>query len=473
MPARIRSNRQARHLCGVLLLLIIPAARAESQQPSTSDNVVLRWNQVLLHAVRAERFAPTLTARALAITHTCMYDAWAAYDAVAAGVHWTVSLRQPVDGRSAPNEAEAISFAAYAALVDLFPAQIEYLNAVLSSLGYAAQGPAGELGVAACNAVLEHRHRDGSNQLGDLHPGAYSDYTGYVAVNPPDAVYDPNRWQPLLTPTGQQQFLTPHWGLVLPFAITDLEALRPDPPPLYAHGGYREEANQLLHFSARLDGTSKMIAEYWADGPATETPPGHWALFAQAVSRRDQHSVDDDVKMFFALSNALLDASIAVWDCKRTYDFVRPITAIRFLYGGRPIRAWAGPGLGTALIDGALFRSYVATPPFPEYVSGHSTFSAASAEILRLFSGSDVFVASVRQPAGSSAIEPGLTPAQPVTLTWTSFSEAADQAGLSRRYGGIHFESGDLAGRALGRTVGRLVWDKVQSYFNGSAAHLW
>ena len=107
------------------------------------------------------------------------------------------------------------------------------------------------------------------------------------------------------------------------------------------------------------------------------------------------------------------------------------------------------------------FTSYIATPPFAEYVSGHSAFSAASAGILRRFTGSDRFGASVVIPAGSSPVEPQLVPAHDVVLRWPTFSAAADEAGLSRRYGGIHFRSGDLNGRALGRAVAEQVWRRV------------
>ena len=110
------------------------------------------------------------------------------------------------------------------------------------------------------------------------------------------------------------------------------------------------------------------------------------------------------------------------------------------------------------------------TPPFPEYSSGHSNFSAAGAEILRLFTGSDRFGASVTLAAGSSAVEPGFAPAQDITLSWDTFSDAAHQAGISRRYGGIHFEQGDLDARATGRLAARAAWVKAQSYFTGTAA---
>src|SRR5206468_2961712 len=147
------------------------------------------------------------------------------------------------------------------------------------------------------------------------------------------------------------------------------------------------------------------------------------------------------------------DAGIAAWDAKRAYDSERPVTAVHFLDAGTPVRAWAGPGLGTQRIDGVDWLPYqpltVITPPFPEYVSGHSAFSAAAAEVLRRFTGSDQFHDEVTIPRGTSRVEPGLTPSRDVTLRWPTFSAAADEAGLSRRYGGIHFEQGDLAGREL------------------------
>ena len=110
------------------------------------------------------------------------------------------------------------------------------------------------------------------------------------------------------------------------------------------------------------------------------------------------------------------------------------------------------------------------TPPFPGYVSGHSTVSAACAKTLELFTGSDRFGGSVTFPVGSSRIEAGLTPAADLTLTWATFSNAADQAGISRRYGGIHFEQGDLDARHTGRQAAQKCWDKAEAYINGTVA---
>jgi hypothetical protein len=227
-----------------------------------------------------------------------------------------------------------------------------------------------------------------------------------------------------------------------------------------------------LKLSAALTDEQKMIAEYWADGPRSEAPPGHWCLFGQFVSTRDHHTLDDDVKMFFALTNAMLDASIAAWDAKRAFDSVRPITAIRFLFAGQTVQAWGGRFKGTQMIKGEDWQPYQPfvmtwTPNFPEFVSGHSTFSAAGATILKLFSGSDDFGASYSYAPGLSNVEFGLTPRGKLTLSWPTFTAAADQAGMSRRYCGIHFADGDLSGRIMGRKVAERVWHKVSMLING------
>ena len=447
---------------------VVAAVLAGPPMPAraATDNLVRQWGDVALEAIRQSTIGPPAVARALAIVHTCVYDAWAAYDPVAVGVHYRakeVSL-EPSGG-----SARAISYAAHRTLSDLFPSQTDRFNAFMETLGYDPADlshPDSRVGVAAARAGLEFRAGDGANQAGD-----YADLTGYVPVNTADDLLDPSRWQPLRTAIGAvQQFQLPQWGRIEPFALAATDQFRPPAPAMYPHGLYHKQALEVLHLSARLGDREKVIAGYWADGPRTETPPGHWYLFAQFVSRRDGHTLEQDVKLFFALSNALMDASIAAWDAKRFYDSVRPVTAIRFLFAGQPVRAWAGPGQGIQLIAGDQWQPYIPTPPFAEYVSGHSTFSAASAEILHSFTGSDHMGAQVTVPAGSSAIEPGVVPGHDVTLSWKTYSEAAAEAGLSRLYGGIHFPDADREGRAMGRKIGSLVWQTAQSYFDGTAA---
>ena len=471
----------------VFCLTIAGAAAAQPAPPpgaQPGDNAVLLWDEAALQAVRDTKPGPTVVSRAIAIVHTAMYDAWTAYDPVAVPTMAHAPWRRPAGEASDANKSRAVSYAAYRALVDLFPTETSLFDGVMAFQGYdrtdLSTDPvtAAGIGNLAAAAVLAFRHHDGSNQLGDLHPGAYSDYTGYAAVNTPTAVTDPNRWQPLNVLDSQgrvvtQTYTTPHWGLVTPFAVPGGSAMRPPPPARYPSLEYRAQADALIAISANLTDEQKVTAEYFADGPSSEFPPGHWALFAQAVSRRDRHTLDQDVRMFFALGNAVFDAGICVWDAKRLYDSERPGTAIHFLYAGQMIRSWAGPFQGTQMMDGSNWRPYqlatVVTPPFPEYCSGHSAFSAAGAEILRSFTGSDFFGGFVVIPAGSSSAEPGAVPANAVTLSWPTFSTAADQAGMSRRYGGIHFEQGDLEARALGRRVGALVWARALTYFDGTA----
>ena len=381
------------------------------------------------------------------------------------------------------NKSEAISYAAYSTLVDLFPSQTPMFDALMRDLTYDPSNATGDIttpagiGNTAAAAVIAFRHHDGSNQLGDLAPHPYSDYTGYVPVNSWDHLIDPNRWQPLRVPDGRggfviQTFIGSFWQNVTPFALTSASQFRPaELPNQYPSAGYDEQIEEVLNYSTSLTDDQKVMAEYWADGPSSELPPGHWCLFASFVSARDHHGMDEDVKMLFAMTNATLDAGIVAWDAKREFDSVRPVSAIHFARRGQLVRAWAGPYEGTKMIPGEDWQPYqpltVVTPPFAEFISGHSIFSASAAEVLRQFTGSDAFGASVTLAAGSSNVEPGLTPANDVTLSWPTFSEAADQAGISRRYGGIHFVQADVQARAIGRLVGAQVWKKAQGYFRG------
>ena len=468
----------------LLYALPIACALTLSAAPALAGNfddatTVVRWNEALLQAVRDARMPPPQVARALAVVHTSMFDAWAAYDAVAVGTRLGPRFRRPRWERTPSNKIEAVSFAAHRALIDLFPSRrADLFDPLLVELGYipgkktwGSSDPA-TVGLSAADAVIAFRHHDGSNQLGDLTPAGtpYADYTGYVPANDPVTLTDPSRWQPVLLPDGSsQRFLTPHWRHVTPFALTSASQFRPPAPARYGSAAYVAQSLPVIFMSATLSDRTKAIATYWADGPSTETPPGHWMQFAQAVSTRDRHSLDDDVKMFFALANALLDASIAAWDAKVAYDSVRPTSAIRFLFAGQLIPSWGGPTRGTQLIDGSQWQSYIPTPAFAEYVSGHSTFSAAAATILKYATGSDAMRMRATVAAGSSPIEPGVAPSEDVTLAWKTFSEAADQAGLSRQLGGIHFRDGDIEGRHLGRRLGEQAWKKAAKYFLGTA----
>jgi hypothetical protein len=488
--------RKLSMVIGLVLILalglVASVGRSQPARAATGDNLVLVWNDQTLESIRKLPPAPTVAARALAIVHTAIYDAWAAYDPLAVGTRLGAGLRQPQTERTQANKDKAVSYAAYTTLMDLFPARQSDLTTKMASLygdQFAADTSAPAMvGFTAAQAVLDYRHNDGSNQA-----NGYADTSGYTPVNSWDQLLDPDHWQPLCVPLpppgttecpAQQRFATPHWRAVTPFALTSAAQFRPDHGPAVTvlkgkpSDAFVKEVDQQQKFSAGLTDLQKVIAEYWEDPPGSETPPGHWNLFAQWVSRRDHHSLDEDAKVFMALNNGLLDASITAWDAKRQWNSVRPITAVRWLKKGQLIQAWGGPYQGTKTIRGEDWLPYqranFVTPSFPEYISGHSTFSAAAAAVLKAATGSDTFGMLVTIPAGSSRVEPKTdtqpgVPAAPITLSWKSFAAAADQAGISREYGGIHFNDGDYEARQAGEDVGLLVWSKAKSYFNGKA----
>jgi Domain of unknown function (DUF6851)/VCPO second helical-bundle domain len=490
----------------VLLAICVPVVSA-AKEPL---NAVGQWNDLAVQGVREAKLGAPMAARALAIVHTCMYNAWAAYDRKAVGTQLRGVLRRPASERTEANKERAISYAAYRALLDVLPADTESVyKPLMRQLGYDPddkstdiETPTG-IGNVACAEVLGYRHRDKSNQIGEMDSaaaesagrsgiknlnaiGAYSDWTGYRPLNAAGMVpaqsrrsmpLNPDHWQPLTytDSTGSlalQMFEAAQWCFITPFAMTKGDDFRSsvEPGPFkYGSPEYQQQAEELIRISANLSDREKAVAEYWSDGVITGATLERWMDFARYVSTRDHHTLDEDVKMYFVLTNALLDASIAAWDAKRTYDSVRPVTAINFLFNGKRIRAWGGPGKGTIEMDGSQWLPFqfrtLPSPPTPECVSEQSTFSAAAARVLELWTGGQDFGYSVTVPAGSSRIEPGLTPVKPLDLKWATFRDAANDAGMAGRYGGIQFARGDMVGRKLGELAADRAWEKAQSYF--------
>ena len=452
------------------------------------DNMILFWDNVALDAIRAEPPGPPRVARVLAMVHTAQYEAWAQYDATAVGTLLSDRFRRPLAERTLENKNIAVSYAAYRVLVDLFPKRARTFDSKMADVLHYDPAlvttdpstPAG-IGNLAGATLLFYRRDDGSNQL-----GGYADTTGYKPVNTPDAVLDLNRWQPLHTVGNQQggcvsggtlitqTYIAPGWGIVTPFALNDgAEITTTSGPFFYPSPEFTAQAQEVISYSAHLDDWGKALSQYWADGPSSEFPPGHWAIFSQFVSFRDAHGIDEDAKLFFAVNNATMDGGIVAWKLKRIFDSVRPITAIRELFRGQEIVAWGGPYSGTQTILGENWKPYqtecFVTPAFAEFVSGHSAFSAAAAVVLRGFTGSDDFGAYYLYGAGKSPAEPNEAPSRSVLLKWDTFTQAADEAGFSRRHGGIHFVQGDVQGRDVGERAGERVWQKVQGFFDGSA----
>lgn len=491
-----------------------------------SPTVSVLWNRAVQQAVIDTSDGPTIASRAYSIVHTAIFDAWAAYDSQAISTQLGDDLQRPEAEITIANKTEAMSYAAYQVLVDLFPEQEQTFTDLMVKLGFDPHNDtmdtttAAGIGNVSAQALLEFRHQDGANQLAE---DSYSPYEDYHSVNEPGDVDYLAYWTPEYIPIDAndpnapvQEFLTSHWGDVTPFALESGDEFRPEPPePFLLVDGevdldaktirlkdtgevlpidkdligsiinpkFITQAETVVEASANLTDEHKLIAEFWEDAEGTSFPPGTWMTFGEYVSARDEHTPNEDAKMFFALSNAVFDAGVATWESKTYYDYARPVRTIRTLgelgligeydetLGGYAIEAWAGVGEGTDKILASEFMTYQdpdshPSPPFAEYISGHSAFSAAGAEILELFTKSEDFGAEVTFEPGGSRFEPGITPEEPITLAWDTFDEAADEAAISRIYGGIHFEDGDFNGRLLGEQVGQAVWEESQFYMH-------
>jgi hypothetical protein len=446
------------------------------------------------------------------------------------------------------------------------------------------------LGNRIAAAVIKYGKTDGSLEQQHYIDTTYTPPNPPLIVKQPGTMmHDPALWQPLaldqvVTQNGiavagkVQTFIGAQWGHVRSFALPASKKGLPIDPGTPRLGepkdeAYKQAAVDVIRLSSELAPTDgrmidigldargnnplgtndghgyavnpitgrayasevvpagdygRIVAEFWADGPTSETPPGHWNVLANTIS--DSPGLADrigagaanrlrwDVKLYFALNGALHDAAIAAWGAKRAYQCVRPISMIRYMAGrgqssnpggpsydpeGLPlvpglievvtaessapggrhaalaghvgeiaVRAWQGNGVGWIL--GTRWvpyqRATFVTPAFPGYVSGHSTFSRAAAEVLAAYTGSPYF------PGGlfTQTFQPGYLkfeqgPSKPVTLEWATYYDAADQAGISRLFGGIHIAMDDFAGRRLGSEIGKKAFGLASRYFAGTA----
>ena len=202
------------------------------------------WTGVMLDAISAVKPGPPMTARAIGIVGTAVFDAWAAYDPVAVGTRLGARLRRPASEATIDNKNRAISFAAYRVLVDLYPTEKPRFDSQMAALGYDFNNSTTDIttpegiGNRVANELLAFRHTDGSNQLNN-----YADTSGYVPVNTPDNVVDPSQWQQLRFANGKSPgYIAPHWGNVIPFAISTPSSLRPSPPPAWGRRGRRRKS---------------------------------------------------------------------------------------------------------------------------------------------------------------------------------------------------------------------------------------
>jgi hypothetical protein len=376
-----------------------------------SGDVVLEWNSLVLDAARATSADPLVVTRSLAMVHGAVYDAVNNIERT----HTPYLVDHPV-GPDTSEEAAAAT-AAHRVAVQLYPSQRDTLDAAFhADLAAIPDGPAKRQGVAlgayVATAMLDWRRHDGSDRV--------VEYLGGT---------EPGQWRP--TPPAFAPALRPQWPYVTPFVMTSGSQFRAYPPPTLASTEYREAFDEIRSIGA-VDSTTRTpeqteIALYWADvSGLTSTPPGHWNHIAQTVAQARGNTLAENARLFALLNLTYADGGIAVMDSKYAYGFWRAVTAIR---------EDADP----------KWLPLITTPPHPSYPCAHCVFSTSGAEVLASFFGTDdISFSSTSEGTG-------------VTRSFTSFTQAGDEGGLSRLYGGIHWRFDINAGNGMGRALARYV----------------
>ncbi len=467
-----------------------PVHRFLSSDDRTDVSLAYVWLDIAQEATARDvdllSARPSVVSRSLAIWATAMFDAWAAYDSVAVGTRYGGKLRRPESECTQANKEKAVSYASYRSLLFVYPDSRQWLTEQMTELGFDPQDesldpetPAG-IGNLAAREVIEYRKNDGANQLGNEAGGngsAYSDYTYYQPVNTAEKIIDPDRWQPITFTNADGThttpgFLTPHWYRVKPFALESSQQFRPEPPPRTTTDNelLKKETDLVLEYNVMLSNEQKAIVEFMRDGPRSTGQSGHWLRFAQDVSRRDKHNLDQDVKLYFAIANVAADAFISCWETKRFYDSSRPWTLVRHYYKGQMVTGWAGPAGGVKKMPAEDWHPYspssFITPPFPGYTSGHATVSGACSKILTLFTGSDEFgFVEKRRHCELTENAAG----EVMTLELLTWSGTAEMAAQSRALGGYHIPVDNTVGLRVGREIADWSWPHYRRYFDGTA----
>jgi len=291
------------------------AQQTRTEEPTGTENTAYKWGKMALDATASdtERFKPrpTITSRYLGLIFTSIFDAWSRYDENAIPVYLTDVERRPSQEQNLKNKEIAISYAAFGAMKEYYYSDTEMFRKFMIELGLDPSNnsldpntPEG-IGNLAAKAVIEARKNDGSNQYGQVEGSngePYFDYTNYNPVNSADENTDMNRWQPKYFSDGKGgQYapgcLTPYWQKVAPIALKSADQFRPGPPPMVGSEQLEKEVKEVIDLQANLTDEDKALVEFMRDGPQSVQQAGHWLKFAQDVSRRDNHNLDEDVKM--------------------------------------------------------------------------------------------------------------------------------------------------------------------------------
>jgi hypothetical protein len=463
----------------------------------------------------AGQAGPTVAARFYAIAGTTLYEAWQLFDPARSSLEGAGGRLQTLEwwvkritrGLSQKRKEAFLENVMAATSLGVLTAQAPKAAALFAAacrenvtrLGGRLDAAAGMVAATLAREILSHYAGDGAT-AGATAP--------YAPVNSdPAQVVAIDRWTPEYRvgsdPTsGLQSCLCPGWGGVRAFldsAQLDafLGTLKPPEPFLLQAGATADlasrtittadgsvvpiapeavgtlinpafiaQAEHVITASAGLTEKEKFIAEFWEDGSGTPFPPGTWMIFGQYAAEKQDLALGEEVKLYFTLGHALQSAAVATWREKIAADYARPVRVIRNLSAlglvGEPdpvtglftFEAYSRGTYQSELINGIDWEPYQRptgdySPPFPEFPSGHSTFSAAAGTVLEQFVGpafgAQVSGTPVFEPPGADGV---------VTLQWDTWQQAYEEAGLSRLYGGIHFDDGNTQGQLLGTLIG-------------------
>lgn len=443
-----------------------------------SPTISVYWDKIVHDLVAKARTGPTIAAGAYVVMHSSIFEAW--------------KNAEPGNEQCSVKYL-SMHYAAYYALVQKFPQD----EKVVSEALYTA--------ISRCQY---NPNRESARQIGlRVSNSIEAQYSTMIIsgeqVENSQPMSDIEKWKPERVPIDNpdgplQKALTPEWGQRFTFGVENGAVIEiPDPKRFlnandatldtdsgivtYLNGtqvrfsegmvnsDFIEQAKNVIDVSATMTAEQRFSAEAWEAGGGTSYPPGSWLVITQWVSARDDNSIDEDVGLFYAVSNALSDAGVATWYVKYYYNYARPVRLIRDLgkLGILNDVKFYDPEVSEVVTKPATqFITYQQpsgepSPSFPEYTSGHSSFSSAAAEVLKRWTGSDDFGTGVVLKAKESRFERGRAPREDVELYWRTFSDAADDAGKSRLYGGIHFEDGNVEGLRLGRKVGEAAFEKA------------
>lgn len=399
------------------LTLVVAAAPAVSRADLVTD-----WNDLLLTVIRSTATNPPRATRAIAMMNTAIYDS---VNAINGNYEvYRVDITPP-NGSSA--EA-AVAAAARRVLIHLYPAQTSTFDDAFNQDMLGIPDGSGKtdgvaLGEYVADRIIEWRSTDGANVV-----VPYTPATG------------PGEWQP--TPPAMAPALLPNWPYVTCWGMINGQQFRGSGPPDLTSAAYTKAFNDVKTLGAKTGSTrtadQSQIAQFWADGGGTETPPGHWIAIAVDIAKARGNTLDENARLFALLSICLADAAICSWDNKYAFDDWRPITGIRNADTDGNPNTTADPA----------WESFITTPPFPSYTSGHSTFSGSASRALALFFGTD----EISFTTDSDGL-PG------VTRSFTKLSDAASEAADSRLYGGIHWYYDNDDGLAAGLLIATFVYE--------------